>query len=216
MHELGKFNLKTNVIPNRLEKYMSFTINNKLNFIGRFQLLVYLLYSLVKNLGKHDFKYLIQEFDNNVLDLVKQKGFYPYECMSDFEKFKEESPSKDKFYSLLIDRKISHKEYEHVLNVWKKFEIKTMKDYHNLLLKCDVLLSVDVFVKVRNNSLKNYGLCRSHYLSAPSLCWNAMLKTTKIELELIPDPDMYIFFEKGTRCEISYISNRYNKANNKS
>ena len=79
--------------------------------------------------------------------------------MSDFEKCKEELPSKEKFYSLLADRKISGKEHEHVLNVWKKFEMKTMKDYHDLYLKCDVLLLADVFEKFRNNSLKNYGLC---------------------------------------------------------
>ena len=42
-----------------------------------------------------------------------------------------------------------------------------------------------------------------------------MLKMTKIKLELIPDPGMYIFFEKGTRGRISYISNRYSKATNK-
>ena len=41
--------------------------------------------------------------------------------MSDFEKFEEELPSKEKFYSSLTDRKISDKEYEHVLNVWTKF-----------------------------------------------------------------------------------------------
>ena len=61
-----------------------------------------------------------------------------------------------------------------------------MKDY----LKCDVLFLADVFEKIRNNSLKNYGLCASHYLSAPSLSWDAMLKMTKVGLELIPDPDM--------------------------
>ena len=66
---------------------MSFTIINKLSFTDSFQFLSSLLDSLVKNLSKGDFKYLSQEFDNNVLDLVKQKGFYPYEYMSDFEKF---------------------------------------------------------------------------------------------------------------------------------
>ena len=78
-----------NVIPNELEKYMSFSINNNLSFIDSFQFLSSSLDSLVINLGKDDFKNLSQEFDNNVLGLVKQKGFYPYEYMSDFEKFKE-------------------------------------------------------------------------------------------------------------------------------
>ena len=78
-----------NVIPNELEKYMSFSINNNLSFIDSFQFLSSSLDSLVINTDKDDFKYLSQEFDNNVLDLVKQKGFYPYEYISDFEKFKE-------------------------------------------------------------------------------------------------------------------------------
>ena len=64
-----------------------------------------------------------------------------------------------------------------------------------------------MFEKFRNNSSKNYGLCPSHYLSSSGLSWGAMLKMTKIDLELIPDPDLYIFFEKGTRSGISYISN---------
>ena len=95
-----------------------------------------------------------QEFDNNVLHLVKQKEFCPYKYMRDLEKFNEEVRSKEKFYSLLTDRKIIDKEYKHVLNVWNKLEIKLMKDYNNLYLKCDVLLLGDVFEN-RNNTLKN-------------------------------------------------------------
>ena len=71
MQELGKFNLKINVIPNRLEKYMRLTINNKLSFIDSFQFLSSSLDNLVKNLNKDDFKYLSQYFDNNALNLVK-------------------------------------------------------------------------------------------------------------------------------------------------
>ena len=90
-----------------------------------------------------------------------------------------------------------------------------MKDYHDLYLKCDVLLLADVFEKFRSKSLKNYGLCPSHYLSKPALSWYAMLNMTKVKLELIPNPGMYIFFEKGTRRGISYVFNRYRKSNNR-
>ena len=163
MQELGKFSFKINVIPNGLERYMSFCINNKQSFIDSFQFLSSSLGSLAKNLYKDDFKYLSQEFDNNVLDLVKQKGFDPYEYMSDFEKFKEELSRKGKFYSSLTGEKISDKQYHHVIKVWNKLEMKTMKDYHDLYLKCDGLLLADVFESFRNNSLKNYGLRSSHY-----------------------------------------------------
>ena len=72
-----------------------------------------------------------------------------------------------------------------------------MKDYHNLYLKCDVLLFADVFEKFRKNILKSYRLCLSYYSSAPALGWNAMLNITKVEFELISVADMYLFFEKS-------------------
>ena len=90
--------------------------------------------------------------------------------------------------------------------------MKTIKDYHDLYLKCEV---ADVLEKLRNNSLNNYELCASNYLSAPVLSWDAILNMAKVELELITDTDMYIFFEKVTRDGVSYISNRYNKASKK-
>ena len=110
--------------------------------------------------------------------------------MSDIEKFKEQLPSKEIFYS-----------YEHVLNVWKKFKTKTVKNYHDLYLKCDVSLLADVFEKFRNKSLKNYGLCPSRYFSALGLSWDAILKMTKVELEFIPYPDIYLFFKKVWELE---------------
>ena len=61
MQELGNFNLEINVIPNGLEKYLSFSINNKLLFINSFQFLSSSLNILVKNLNKDDFKYLSEE-----------------------------------------------------------------------------------------------------------------------------------------------------------
>ena len=116
-------------------------------------------------------------------------------------------PSKEKFYSSLTDRIISDKEYKRVLNVWNKFEMEMMKDYIGLYLKCGVLLLADMFEKYRNNSLKNYELCPSHYLSAPGLSWDAMLKITKMKLDFILYPDMYIIFEKGAKSGFFDMSN---------
>ena len=130
MQELGKFSLQINVMPNGLEKYISFSISNKLSFIYSFQFLSSSLDNLVKkNSSKDDFKYLSQEFDNNILDLVQQKVFYPYEYMTDFKRFKEQLPSKEKLYSSLTGQKISNKEYDHILKVWNKFEMTTIKNY---------------------------------------------------------------------------------------
>ena len=172
-------------------------------------------------MGKDDFHCFSQEFGTKVLDLATQEGFYPYEYMSDFEMFKEELPIKNKFYSSMIGRKMSDKDYEHVPKVWDKFEMKIMKDYLDLYLKCDVLLLANVFDKFWNSSLwrKSYELCLSHHLSAPALNWDAMFNMTKVYLELISDADMYFFFfffflKKGMRGRVSYISKRYSKVNN--
>ena len=80
-----------------------------MSFIDSFIFLSSSLDSLVKNLSKDDFKYSSQVFNNDVLDLVKQNRFYPYEYMGDFQKFKEELSSKENFYISWSDRKISDK-----------------------------------------------------------------------------------------------------------
>ena len=111
MQELGKFNFKMNIILNGLEKYMNFNINNKSFFIDSFQFLCFSLDGLVKNLGKDGFQCLNQEFDSNILNLVKHKGFYRYEYMSGFEKFEEKLQSKKKDYNSLTGKEISDKNY---------------------------------------------------------------------------------------------------------
>ena len=127
--KLGNLSLKINAISNGLEKYMSFNIVNKLIFIDSFQFLSSSLDNLVKNLNKDNFKYFSQEFDNDFLDLDKQRGLYPYEYMSDFEKFKGKLSSTEKLYSSLTNKKNSNKDYEHGVNVCDVFEMKAMKDY---------------------------------------------------------------------------------------
>ena len=89
--------------------------------------------------------------------------------------------------SLIVSSQIKKnigKEYKHFLKVWNAFEMKTMKDYHDFYLKFNILLLADIFEKFRNNSVRNFGLCPSYYLSAPALNWDAILNIKKLNLNL--------------------------------
>ena len=92
--------------------------------------------------------------------------------------------------------------------------MNSMGDYHDLYLNPDVLLLADVFEKLIKTCLDYYGLDLCHYFSSPGLSWDAMLKMTGIELELISDIDMHLFINKGLRGGISYIAKKHSKANN--
>ena len=73
--EISKFDVKVSVIPNGLEKYMAFTINRSLVFIGSMRFMNSSLDSLVKNLSDNDFKYLSEEFNGEFLEPVKHGQF---------------------------------------------------------------------------------------------------------------------------------------------
>ena len=110
--EIGKFDVKVSVIPNRLEKYLAFTINNSLVFIDSMQFMNSSLDALAKNLLDNDFKYLSQEFTGALLKLLKRKGVYPYEYMDSFKKLSEDKlPDRCEFYSSLKGECISEKDY---------------------------------------------------------------------------------------------------------
>ena len=216
IREISNFNVKVDVIPNGLEKYMAFAINRNLVFIDSMQFMNSSLDSLVKKLKDEDVKYLSEEFGGEYLKLLKEKAVYPYEHMNSFKKFNEtELPSKNKFFSSLKDKNISEKDYGKAKNIWNTFRIKTLGKYHDLYLKTDVLLLCDVFEKFINTCLNYYGLDSCHYFSSPGLSWDAMLKMTGIELELVSDINIHLFIEKGMRGDISYIAKKHSKANNK-
>ena len=169
----------------------------------------------MSNLAKELLKYTSQKFKDKKLDLMSQKGVYPYDFMDSFDKFNEKLPTKEEFYSILNDEQISDKDYDHAKNIWNTFELKNMGEYHDLYLRSDVLLLADVFENFRMTCIQYYKLEPCHYFTSPGLSWDAMLKMTNIKLELMTDIDMFQFIEKGMRGGISYIANRYGKANNK-
>ena len=136
--------------------------------------------------------------------------------MNSWEKFEETSlPDKKDFHSKLNSEDISDYDYEHAKKVWDVFEIKNVGEYHDLCAQTDTVLLVDVFENFRNKCIETYELDPLHFVSAPSLAWQACLKRTSVELELLPDIDMLLMIEERIRGGISQVSHRYSKANNK-
>ena len=233
--KLGSSNEKENIecIPNNEEKYITFTKNIivgqytnkkeevkdktfKIVFKDSLKFMSSSLGALVNNLPKNGFKNISKYYTPEEVELIKQKGFYPYEFMDTEEKFNNTKlPPREAFYSKLSGKGITEKNYKHACNVWNTFKMKTFKDYHKLYNETDVLLLADVFENFRNLCLKIYGLDPVYYYTAPGLAWDACLKMTDINLELLSDPNMLLMFEKRIRGGISMISNRYGEANNK-
>ena len=229
---LGVTEGNINCIPNNEEKYISFSkdivvgeytnkngkivdIKQQLRFIDSFKFVASSLDKLVENLDKNCCVNTGKFYKGKQLSLLMRKGVYPYEYASSCERFNDEQlPPKEAFYSKLSGEGISDDDYKHAHAVWDEFGMKTFKDYHDLYNVSDVLLLADVFENFRDVCMKNYQLDPAWYYTAPGLAWDAALKKTGVELELLSDPDMLLMFEKGIRGGISMISNRHGKANN--
>ena len=219
-------------IPNNEEKYVSFSLKiiwgefednegkkhnlyHEIRFLDSLKFMNYPLADLVKNLGKNDLHCLRRFFPEDA-DLLSRKGVFPYEFMDSFEKFHFTFPEKDAFFSQLSG-KVSDEDYFHAKEVWKKFGMKSLGEYHDLYLKTDVFLLADVVENFRTVLLKNYLLDPAWFLTAPAFFWCAMLKMTGVELELICEGniEMFQFFERQIRGGVSSVFHRFSQANNK-
>ena len=202
-----------NIIKKKQEKVLFKKF--EIRFIDSFKFLQTSLANIVSNLQPSDFSNLQKNVKNNS-SLLTRKGLYPYNYVTSIDKLKETKlPPKEAFYSKLYNEEISDEDYQHAHNVWNTFNCQNLQDYHDLYLKSDVLLLADVFENFRKTCLKYYKLDPCHYYTAPGLAWDACLKLTKQELQLLKDYDMLMMFEKGIRGGMSHISKRYAEANNK-
>ncbi|XP_064625932.1 uncharacterized protein LOC135486764 [Lineus longissimus] len=214
---------RLNVIAKNSENYISFSKELQVDehktlsirFLDSYRLMQSSLANLAKNLPNSEKKNLAQFFQGDQFDLVTRKGIYPYEWVDSYEKFDEkELPPIEAFSSTLNATHISVEDYNHAQHVWKTFDCKTFRDYHNLYLKTDVLLLADILENFRQTCMTIYSLDPVWAYSASGLSWQAMLKKTDVNIELLTDVDMYNFFECGIRGGICQSSHRYAKANN--
>ncbi|XP_076381411.1 uncharacterized protein LOC143261204 [Megalopta genalis] len=170
-------------------------------------------------LDKSDLHIVRSQFNrlsNDDFHLLTRKGVFPYDYVSTYDKLSDTClPPREAFYNQLCDSEISDVDYCHANEVWSRFGIQTLGQYSDLYLKLDVLLLADVFENFREKSLENYKLDPAHYYTLPGFAWDAMLKLTKIKLELFTDVDMLLFVERGIRGGLSQCSHRYARANNK-
>ena len=190
-------------------------VKREIRFIDSFKFMASSLDKLTANLDEASFQCVNRFFHGQAVDLVRRKGVYPYDYVDSITKLSETKlPPQEQFYSELNHSSISDEDYEHARKVWKYFDMKTMKDYHNLYLKTDVLLLADVFENFRNVCVENYKLDPAWYYTAPGLAWDACLKKTEVNLELLNDIDMLLMIEKGIRGGVSTITKRHAEANN--
>ena len=154
--------------------------------------------------------------NNNELDLLTQKGIYPYDYITNFDVLNESKlPKMKKFYSKLTNEKCNMNDYLRAMKVWKTFKCNKLMDYHMIYLKSDVLLLADIWENFKNVCYDTYKLDACYYYTSPSLSFDSFLLYSKAEIELLTDMDKVLFIENGIRGGISMISHRFAEANNK-
>ena len=187
----------------------------KFKFVDMFRFMPQSLNKLISNLhdkSLHD-PILNTLYNGNLKDL-ERKGIFPYEYIDTWNKYNEmEFPSIEHFYSNLNISSISYDDYEYGKTVFDNLKEKNIGNYNDVYLIVDVLQMMNVFENFRNLCLEVYKLDPAYYLTAPGLFWDAMLKKTKIQLELISDPEIFMMIKKGIRGGIVQAVTRYGQSN---
>ena len=174
------------------------------------------LANCVKSFPREEFKMLEEEFGGENFYLLIRKGVFPYDWFTSIKNLDEDPKNltKDDFYSALNDEEISEEDYAHFLNICDKFNLKTMRDYHDFYCKVDTIQLADIIEYQRKRLMGTHGLDILHSYTLPGFSWKAELKYTGLELELIHDREMYDFIQECKRGGISTIPHRYAEANN--
>ena len=205
------------IIGTSTEKFIGIE-TDKFIFVDSYAHLIGPLQKIVDNLMNHDpanFVELRKEFSSPVeFQLMLGKGSFCYEYLDNISKLHESCPTHDKFFSSLKNENISDEEYSTVQKILSVFDINTIGELLELYVKQDCLILCDVINHYRTMVRTNYSLEALCYYTSPALTFDAALRMTRAEIELLQDSTMYMFFEKGIRGGIATASRHYFKANN--
>ena len=201
-------------LPRNSNKFISLQIGTFI-FKDSYLFLNKSLDYLTNTINDDDRISLKQEFGKNY-KLLTRKGIYPYDYFDNTKKYNEQKlPDKKEFFNKINNKDISDDDYNHAKNVFEKFKCENLLDYSILYLKTDICHLSDIFQKFSNFAYETYKLDPRHSYTLPGFSWQSMLKMTKIKLELISDPDMYLFLMDTIRGGISVCNKKHVIADNK-
>ena len=201
------------LLPKTAEEYISFQFGC-LRFLDSFRFLQSSLDNITKSMTDDDFKITRQFYpDNDDFKLLRKKGAVPYSFYTSHKSYEEETLREDMFFNDLKNEMEPASVYERARETWDHFKIQNHGQFIDLYLKSDVLLLSDLFEKFRAVNLNYFQIDPCHCYSAPGLTWQAGLKYTAINLELLTEVDSFLLFEKAIRGGISGVmGRRYFKA----
>lgn len=194
------------------EKYVTFKYhledtNLKFRFVDSFSFFKNGIETFVFSVIRDRNSLLLKECNNlEEFLLLERAELYLNNYVDSWKKLDEEQ---------LPVSEISSQDYIHALNVWKTFKISNIGQYADLYLKRNVLLLTDIVETLRGICLKTYSLDPLYYNTASALAFDAVLRKTRVQLELLHDIDMVLFIEKGMRKGLVQCPKTHATANNK-
>ena len=144
------------------------------------------LNDLSKNLNDKNKIITKQHFTDN-FELLKYKTCFPYEFITKENRYNENLPSIENFYSSLKLDNITKEDYNKTLEIYKKLNCKNIKEYLDIYLKLDICLQADICNVFRKCIWDKFEIDCSKYITSCSLSLDLMLKYTGAKIELIKD-----------------------------
>ena len=221
---------KIGVIAKSLENFIQMRIGKHLVLKDSYKFLPYSLEKLVKDRktvpntslaelfpATYDFfKEKYSHLPEEAFNLLTRKGVYPYSYMDSHDKFLEQKlPPIEAYKNDLTGVELAEEEYSFAKEIWDTFKLQNLGQLHDLYLSTDTHLLTDVFNGFRDLAYDVYKLDPAHYLTAPSLSWEAALRVTKVKLQVLDDIDMSLFVDNMMLGGYAAVVEHYAKANNK-
>ena len=210
---------------------MAIKINNQITFLDSMNFLSGSLDSLnerIKELCKYK---IVQQssltcngnkdnqYDTRVettsrrFQLLLCKCYFPYEWAKSIDDYSlPYLVPKSAFYNTITNSDITDEKYKLAEEIWKVFDMKNMRDYMETYCLIDTLILAQVFEEFRNESLINFDVDPTHFISLPGFAYNAFLKQTDVNLEYITNHEIFEMLSSNLRGGHSFCSQRYEES----